>query len=513
MSDDSGSSSSTNPRAGTPASRAGAGASSSTGAGLGQGSIGSIHTPTATPAGRLTSLRGGRGGSSAAAGASSSTRGGTMKMKFAPKVTTKRNKKDAAPSLLEEARAGSEAGGSSFRGRGERGERGGGRGRGRGRGRPEDVIATASGPFSLGPAAFARTRIVASGGSASGAHSSYTGVQALKVESGEGGLSGEDREYYGAAAVDMKFGSTASDASAPTGILQNPNEESKAGVNVAGGIKEEVLQEQDMEDQESKTKMELDASAYTCTGQDDHVGMDEDIKIKMDGPAQDLLPSWAEDQMFFFQFPSVMPAFKPRVVTDVPMSSVISSSVSSPAGSSMYSTPDNTEKLGESEDGLLAVKAEPMDMDRPILISDNDTLTNVKAELQDGKTGMLAAAVGEGSASAPVGQRAKSKASVTATSSTSGGANAAEKEETTESHLEQEGKIGRLLIYKSGKVKMQIGEIVMDISTGAECSFLQDVVVVDSSNKQAFVMGSVQKRMVCVPNLTQLLSGLEALDV
>lgn len=29
----------------------------------------------------------------------------------------------------------------------------GGRGRGRGRGRPDDVAATASGPFSLGPAA------------------------------------------------------------------------------------------------------------------------------------------------------------------------------------------------------------------------------------------------------------------------------------------------------------------------------------------------------------------------
>ncbi|KAG0366553.1 hypothetical protein BGZ54_005188 [Gamsiella multidivaricata] len=118
---------------------------------------------------------------------------------------------------------------------------------------------------------------------------------------------------------------------------------------------------------------------------------------------------------------------------------------------------------------------------------------------------------GSGS-SAPVGQRAKPKAPATA------GANAtnnkgAEKEETEESHLQQEGKIGRLLVYKSGKVKMQIGDIVMDVSSGSECSFLQDVVVVDSNNKQAFVMGSVQKRMVCVPNLTQLLSGLEAMDV
>ncbi|KAI8597072.1 RNA polymerase III RPC4-domain-containing protein [Dissophora ornata] len=112
------------------------------------------------------------------------------------------------------------------------------------------------------------------------------------------------------------------------------------------------------------------------------------------------------------------------------------------------------------------------------------------------------------SSSVPVGQRAKSKA--TATSST---AKQVEKEETEESYLMQEGKIGRLLVYKSGKVKMQVGDIVMDVSSGSECSFLQDVVVVDSNSKQSFVMGSVQKRMVCVPNLTQLLSGLEAVDV
>ncbi|KAF9360047.1 hypothetical protein BGX26_010697 [Mortierella sp. AD094] len=485
MSDDAGSSS-TNPRAGTPAGRpAGSGSS---------GSIGSIQTPTATPAGRLTSLRG-RGGSAAA---SSSTRGGANKMKFIPTIPSKRNKKDAAPSLLEEARAGTEAGSSSHRGRGGRG----GRGVGRGRGRPDEMNITASGPFSLGPAAFARSRQVASGGGASGAHSSYTGVQAIKVEGG-GDLTGEDRDYYGAAAVDMKFGSIATDASAPTG-LENPTDDVKTTTN----IKEEKLKEQDMENVRNGKSKDLGIKTFEGTMHDENDGDDEDIKLKLEGPAQDLLPSWTEDQMFFFQFPSVMPAFKPRVVTQVPMSSIVSSSASSPEGSSMYSTPDGVEKTEHGEDGLLAVKPEPMDMDRPILIADND-LVQIKAEQHDSKIGIPglgAGADGSGMSSAPAGQRAKSKASATAANKP------VEKEESAESHLQQEGKIGRLLIYKSGKVKMQIGDIVMDVSAGSECSFLQDVVVVDSNNKQAFVMGSVQKRMVCVPNLTQLLSGLEASD-
>lgn len=191
--------------------------------------------------------------------------------------------------------------------------------------------------------------------------------------------------------------------------------------------------------------------------------------------------------MFFFQFPGVMPAFKPRPVADTPLSS----SISTPDQSTYSNTPE------ASEDGLLSVKAEPMDQDRPILIPDTDPA--VKSEPVDTKLGL--GGVG-GGAAAPEGQRARVKAT---------GPTPVKKEEEVEDQLQQEGKIGRLLIYKSGKVKMKVGDIIMDVSAGSECSFLQDIVVVDSNNKQAFVMGSVQKRMVCVPNLTQLLEGLEAL--
>jgi hypothetical protein len=147
-----------------------------------------------------------------------------------------------------------------------------------------------------------------------------------------------------------------------------------------------------------------------------------------------------------------------------------------------------------------------MDQDRPIMIPDNDLLP-VKSEQQDPKIGL---SLDGGSSSAPVGQRAKPKAPGAAGASVKA---ESKEEETEDSHLQQEGKIGRLLIYKSGKVKMKVGDILMDVSSGSECSFLQDLVVVDSNNKQAFVMGSVQKRMVCVPNLTELLSGLEGLDI
>ncbi|KAG0261814.1 hypothetical protein BG011_000645 [Mortierella polycephala] len=481
MAEDTGSSSNNPPASSSSTPRAGAAS----------GSIGSIHTPSNTPAGRLTSLRGGRGG---AGSSTASTRGGAAKLKFAPTVPTKRNKKDATLSLLDEAKAGSgsDSGRGAFRGRG-------GRGRGRGRGRPEEMVGTASGPFSLGPAQQARSRAIVAGGGASGAHSSYTGVQAIKVEGGEG-MTGEDREYYGDATIDMKFGSTTTDASVPTG-LENPNEEGSA-------IKEEKMKEQDMESAiGGKSKKDLSIKTFEGTEADENDGDDEDIKLKMEGPAQDLLPSWAEDQMFFFQFPSIMPIFKARREPY----SIVSSPTLSPAEASTYSTPDGAEKTDDADEELLAVKDEPMDQDRSILVPDNNDGVRIKTEQHDTKTGLhVAGGAGGPGVAAPVGQRAKTKVPVGAANNSS---STNKDKEESEDNLQPEGKIGRLLIYKSGKVKMKVGDIIMDVSSGSECSFLQNVMVVDSNNKQAFVMGAVQKRMVCVPNLTQLLSGLEAMDV
>lgn len=69
-------SSSTNPPAETPVA-SGSRSTASTSAAPASGSIGSLQTPTATPAGRLSSLRGGRGGLGAG---SISARGGPSKV-------------------------------------------------------------------------------------------------------------------------------------------------------------------------------------------------------------------------------------------------------------------------------------------------------------------------------------------------------------------------------------------------------------------------------------------------
>ncbi|ANB14151.1 Rpc53p [Sugiyamaella lignohabitans] len=64
-----------------------------------------------------------------------------------------------------------------------------------------------------------------------------------------------------------------------------------------------------------------------------------------------------------------------------------------------------------------------------------------------------------------------------------------------------EGLIGKLRLHRSGKLTMVVGNITMDVSQGTECSFLQDVVVMDPDDKNAYLIGQVSKKMVLSPEL------------
>ncbi|OZJ05710.1 hypothetical protein BZG36_01423 [Bifiguratus adelaidae] len=69
-----------------------------------------------------------------------------------------------------------------------------------------------------------------------------------------------------------------------------------------------------------------------------------------------------------------------------------------------------------------------------------------------------------------------------------------------------DGLIGKLVVFKSGKVKMKFGDVLLDVTSGSECAFLQNIVALDTSNRQAFVMGNVERRFVCMPDVEWLLT-------
>ncbi|KAJ4733491.1 hypothetical protein LUZ62_085391 [Rhynchospora pubera] len=73
------------------------------------------------------------------------------------------------------------------------------------------------------------------------------------------------------------------------------------------------------------------------------------------------------------------------------------------------------------------------------------------------------------------------------------------------------GYLGKLLVYKSGKVKMKIGENFFDVYPGSECKFTQDVAVVNLKEKHCCVVGQLGKqRAIVTPDVESMLASTDA---
>lgn len=68
------------------------------------------------------------------------------------------------------------------------------------------------------------------------------------------------------------------------------------------------------------------------------------------------------------------------------------------------------------------------------------------------------------------------------------------------------GKVGKLLVFESGAVKLQMGDVLLDIAAGTPCQFRQDVAAVNVNNGGFVFLGDVSQRVVCSPNIDQLIS-------
>ncbi|XP_017618672.1 uncharacterized protein LOC108463242 [Gossypium arboreum] len=73
------------------------------------------------------------------------------------------------------------------------------------------------------------------------------------------------------------------------------------------------------------------------------------------------------------------------------------------------------------------------------------------------------------------------------------------------------GLMGKMLVYKSGAVKLKLGDTIYDVNPGLSCVFAQDVVAVDTAKKQCCVVGEVNKHVVVTPDLDSVLNSLSEL--
>eukprot|EP00798_Chlamydomonas_sp_ICE-L_P016352 gene16352-22552_t len=74
------------------------------------------------------------------------------------------------------------------------------------------------------------------------------------------------------------------------------------------------------------------------------------------------------------------------------------------------------------------------------------------------------------------------------------------------------GRIGKLLVFKSGKMKLQLGGVLMDVSVGTESSQRQDVAAINSQAGHCVLLGEVGQRLVVSPDVMQLMDDTEIPD-
>ncbi|PIA42833.1 hypothetical protein AQUCO_02000346v1 [Aquilegia coerulea] len=70
------------------------------------------------------------------------------------------------------------------------------------------------------------------------------------------------------------------------------------------------------------------------------------------------------------------------------------------------------------------------------------------------------------------------------------------------------GFMGKMLVYKSGAVKLKLGDTLYDITPGSDCIFAQDVVAVNTKEKHCCVVGELNKRAIVTPDVDSLLQAV-----
>lgn len=67
------------------------------------------------------------------------------------------------------------------------------------------------------------------------------------------------------------------------------------------------------------------------------------------------------------------------------------------------------------------------------------------------------------------------------------------------------GFLGKMLVYKSGAVKLKLGDILYDVSPGCSGIFAQDIVAINAAEKHCCAVGEISNKAVVSPDVDFLL--------
>lgn len=71
------------------------------------------------------------------------------------------------------------------------------------------------------------------------------------------------------------------------------------------------------------------------------------------------------------------------------------------------------------------------------------------------------------------------------------------------------GYMGKMLVYKSGAVKLKLGDTLFDVSPGVDCTCAQEVAAVNTEKKHFCVLGDIRKTIVVTPDIDSLLDPVD----
>ncbi|MED6156119.1 hypothetical protein PIB30_011578 [Stylosanthes scabra] len=73
------------------------------------------------------------------------------------------------------------------------------------------------------------------------------------------------------------------------------------------------------------------------------------------------------------------------------------------------------------------------------------------------------------------------------------------------------GFMGKMLVYKSGAIKLKLGDTLYDVSSGSNCVFAQDVAVMNTAEKNCCTIGEISKRVTITPDIDAMVENLASL--
>ncbi|KAJ1661765.1 hypothetical protein IW140_006455 [Coemansia sp. RSA 1813] len=411
----------------------------------------------ALPSQRLSSIRD-RALPSASTSASGNSSATGPKMRFKPNIPARRNKKEASELLsdmpaVEVKQEHKDTKADSGRGRD------GGRGRGRGR---VELIQTVSGPFAQGPASLgggsgARYRRSGAGGAFN------MGILPPGV-SGSGGSSSKGTTPTSAtlanapggsiSAMDTDDGFDLNNSNAPVCIVAENDE------NIQTDEFEVQTEEMAIQAMDEMRKLKLDYSVASAIGSVGGIKKEE-----KEAGQKDFEP---HDKIFVFQLPAI-PGFE--------------------LGEKALQ-----QRLAEKQRRIARRKEVTAATAASIAVLAATTISNGQVDVKPNVIDLAAEdpAVDVKPDIAALEEKENAKTEDDA--------------DGNEEDSQLDGRIGTLVVLKSGAVKMKIGDILLDVSNGASTQFLRGLLAVDMrGHNSAFMLGNIDEQLVCTPDLDSIL--------